>query len=72
MDSATVGKFETSDTDRDGKSDRGGGGDEPEAAFKVKVACRVRPLIKRDLAADYQMAISVDLNTNMVGSSDAG
>ncbi len=43
-----------------------GNGNENAAALKVKVACRIRPLIKRDLVGDYQIAITPDLNTNQV------
>jgi hypothetical protein len=37
-------------------------------SLKVKVALRIRPLIKRDLIEDYQIAITPDLNTNSVGT----
>ena len=36
-------------------------------SLKVKVALRIRPLIKRDRMGDPQIAIKPDLNTNMVG-----
>ena len=46
-------------------------GQTPETSgFKVKVACRVRPPIKRDLVSDYQVAVTVDYNTNYVAVGD--
>lgn len=35
-------------------------------SLKVKVALRVRPLIKRDLTDDYKIGVSVDHSNNTV------
>lgn len=35
-------------------------------ALKVKVALRIRPLIKRDLVGDYQIAIQPEGDSKMV------